>query len=91
MGMTRLFAVLTAALFAITLASAGGNEVQGKIKAYDAASQMITLEDGTQISIPANVKVQADQLKPGATIKASYDEKDGKKVASSVEVTPDKQ
>jgi hypothetical protein len=86
--MTRVFAVLIALLLAVSLASAGGNEVQGKVKSYDAATNMITLEDGTQISVPANVKVQADQLKPGAKIKASYDEKDGKKVASSVEVTP---
>jgi len=86
--MTRVFAVLIALLLSVSLASAGGNEVQGKVKSYDAATNMITLEDGTQISVPATVKVQADQLKPGATIKASYEEKDGKKVANSVEVTP---
>jgi uncharacterized protein YjdB len=89
--MTRVFAVLTAILLGVTLAAAGGSEVQGKIKTYDQASKMITLEDGTQLSVSDDVKVQADQLKPGASIKASYDEKDGKKVINSVEVTPDKQ
>ena len=84
--MWRVSAVLIALLLAVSLASAAGNEVQGKIKSYDAATGMITLEDGTQISVPATVKVQADQLKPGTMIKASYDEKDGKKVANSVEV-----
>ena len=84
--MTRVSAVLIALLLAVSLASAAGSEVQGKIKSYDAATGMITLEDGTQISVPLTVKVQADQLKPGTMIKASYDEKDGKKVANSVEI-----
>ena len=84
--MTRVSAVLIALLLAVSLASAAGSEVQGKIKSYDAATGMITLEDGTQISVPLTVKVQADQLKPGTMIMASYDEKGGKKVANSVAV-----
>jgi Cu/Ag efflux protein CusF len=84
----RVFAVLIAVLLGVTLAAAGGTEVQGKIKTFDAASKMITLEDGTQLSVSDDAKVQVDQLKPGASIKASYDEKDGKKVISNVEVTP---
>jgi hypothetical protein len=84
--MTRFFAVLTAVLLVASVAVAAGNEVQGKVKAYDHASNMLTLEDGTQISIPASVKVPGD-LKAGANVKASFDEKDGKKTATSIEVT----
>jgi Protein of unknown function (DUF1344) len=47
---------------------------------------MLTLDDGTQISIPASVKVQADQLKPGANVKASFEVKNGQKVANSIEM-----
>ena len=86
--MTRVLAVLTALLLAASIAWAAGNELQGKVKSWDAASNMLTLEDGTQISIPADAKVSRDQLKAGANVKASYEEKDGKKVATSVEVTP---
>jgi hypothetical protein len=60
--------------------------VEGKVKSWDAAGKVLTLEDGTQISIPAHVGVQADQLKPGADVKASFQEKDGQKVANSIEV-----
>src|SRR5262249_7136408 len=86
--MARALALLTALLLTVSLAWAAGNEVQGKVKSWDAASNMLTLEDGTQISIPANAKVSRDQLKPGANVKASFEEKDGKKLATSVEVTP---
>jgi Cu/Ag efflux protein CusF len=85
--MTRLFAVLAALLLVVSVAAAAGNEVQGKVKMWDAASNTLTLEDGTQISVPADVKVERDQLKAGANVKASYDDKDGKKTATSLEVT----
>src|SRR5262249_58577229 len=78
---------------AVTPGGAGGaapagkaQTVEGKVKSWDAASHMLTLEDGTQISIPADVKVQSDQLKPGAKVKASFEEKAGQKVAKSVEM-----
>jgi hypothetical protein len=85
--MTRLFAVLTALLLVVSVAGAAGNEIQGKVKSWDQSSNMLTLEDGTQISVPADVKVERDELKAGANIKASYDDKDGKKTATSLEVT----
>ncbi len=47
---------------------------------------MVTLEDGTELSIPASVKVAKDQLKPGAQITAEYEERAGQKVAKSVEI-----
>jgi hypothetical protein len=84
--MTRLFAVLAALLLVVSVAAAG-SEIQGKVKMWDSASNTLTLEDGTQISVPADVKVERDQLKAGANVKASYDDKDGKKTATSLEVT----
>lgn len=62
--------------------------VEGKVKKWDAATSMLTLDDGTQISVPAGAKVERAKLKEGATVKASYEEKGGKKVAKSVQVTP---
>ena len=50
--------------------------MQGKVKKWDAATQTITLEDGTQLTVPATVKESA-QIKEGAMVKASSEEKDG--------------
>jgi hypothetical protein len=47
---------------------------------------MVTLEDGTLLSIPSSVKVAKDQLKPGAQISAEYEERAGQKVATSVQI-----
>jgi small nuclear ribonucleoprotein (snRNP)-like protein len=84
--MTRVLAVLTALLLVTSVGWAAGNEVEGKIKSYDQTSNMLTLEDGTEISVPADVKVERDQLKAGASVKASFEDKDGKKTATSIEV-----
>jgi len=46
---------------------------------------MIVLEDGTQIWVAEGVSL--DTLKEGATVKAAYEERDGKKVATSLEVS----
>ncbi len=80
-------ALLVALLLSVSIASAAGNEVQGKVKKWDAQTQTITLEDGTQLTVPAGVKESA-QIKEGAMVKASYEEKDGKKVVSKIEVAP---
>ena len=52
----------------------------------DPATKMITLEDGTQLSVAADAKMAGTPVKEGSTVKASYDEKDGKKVITQIEV-----
>jgi len=59
-----------------------GQRVEGTIKTV--TGNMVTLEDGTKLSIPSSVKVAKDQLKPGAQITAEYEERAGQKVATSV-------
>jgi len=61
-----------------------GQKVEGTIKSV--RGNMVTLEDGTEISIPSSVKVTQDQLKPGAQISAEYEEKAGQKVARSIQI-----
>jgi Cu/Ag efflux protein CusF len=84
--MTKSLTLLVALLLAASVAWAAG-EVQGKVKSWDSAAGTVTLEDGTMLSVPESVKERAD-IKEGATVKASYDEKDGKKVVSTMQVTP---
>jgi len=69
--------------FALTGMAAAG-DVQGKIKSVDASEKSFTLEDGTKVWVGDSVPM--DKLKEGSDVKASYDEKDGKNVATSVEV-----
>ena len=63
-------------------------DVSGKIKSVDPTGKMVTLDDGTQLTIPPTLTVEKQALKPGANVKASYEEKDGHKVATSFMVMP---
>jgi len=58
--------------------------VEGTIKSVQGS--IVTLDDGTTLSIPSSVKVSRDQLKPGAMIVAEYEEQGGQKVAKSVQI-----
>lgn len=80
--MLRVFAFVVALLFVASVVSAG--EMEGKIKSWDAATNIVTLQDGTQLSVPADAKVARDRLKEGATVKVSYEEKDGKKIVTTI-------
>jgi Cu/Ag efflux protein CusF len=59
-------------------------DVQGKIKSVDTSEKSFTLEDGTKVWVGAGMPM--DKLKEGSDVKASYDEKDGKNLATSIEV-----
>jgi hypothetical protein len=59
-------------------------DVEGKIKSVDTGDNSFTLEDGTKIWLSEGVSI--GMLKEGADVKASYEEKDGKNIATSVEV-----
>jgi hypothetical protein len=49
---------------------------------------MVTLDDGTMLTIPPTLKVEKQALKPGTSVKASYEEKGGQKVATAFMVMP---
>jgi len=82
--MSRVVTIVAALLLVASVAWAA--DIEGKVKTWDAATKMITLEDGTQLSVAADAKMMGDQVKEGSTVKASYDEKDGKKVVTQIEV-----
>jgi Cu/Ag efflux protein CusF len=60
--------------------------IEGKIKSLDAAGKMLTLQDGTKLTIPSGVKLTRTELKPGASVKVAYEEKGGEKVVTQIEV-----
>jgi ferric-dicitrate binding protein FerR (iron transport regulator) len=82
--MIRKLAIVTLALMLVAV-PVWAEEVSGKIQKVDSADRSIVLEDGTQLWLAESVS--ADQLKEGATVKASYEEKDGKKVVTEIQVS----
>jgi Cu/Ag efflux protein CusF len=77
---------IVAIVLALSVMPLWAAEVSGKIQKVDTADRSIVLEDGTQLWLAESVS--ADQLKEGATVKASYEEKDGKKIVTAIEVSP---
>jgi hypothetical protein len=72
---------------ALTVAVSGAAlaaDVEGKIKSVDTTEKSFVLEDGTKVWIGDGVSM--DNIKEGSDVKASYGEKDGKNMATSVEV-----
>jgi Cu/Ag efflux protein CusF len=67
-------------------ASPSMQQVQGKVKRVDQAANRVTLDDGTQLTIPASVRVDWKTLKPGSGIRAQYQDRDGMKVVTRMDV-----
>ena len=59
-------------------------ETEGKIQAVNGTDRTVTLDNGTTIWLSDNVGL--DDVKEGAEVKVVYEERDGKPVATSVEV-----
>ena len=82
--MLRKFAMV-ALLLAFAVTPLWAEEVSGKIQKVDLSDRSIVLEDGTQLWLAESVS--ADALKEGDSVKASYEEKDGKKVVTQIDVS----
>lgn len=76
--------IVTAMLLAFSAVAASAMEVEGKIQSVDPTERTITLDDGTKIWV-SDTMASGGELKEGAEVKISYEEKDGKNVATSVE------
>lgn len=88
----RVVAMSVLALVAVvTFGSAvWAADIEGQVKSVDPSGRMVTLEDGTKLTIPPTTKVDKNALKPGATVKASFEEKGADKVVTSIQVMPAK-
>jgi hypothetical protein len=82
--MRRIMGLAVAVALALSMAAWAG-ELEGKIQKVSPADRMFVLEDGTQVWVAEGVPM--DKLKEGATIKASYEERDGKKIATTFTVS----
>jgi Cu/Ag efflux protein CusF len=86
----RAFGPLTVLLMATYVAWAA-QTIEGKIKSVDHSGEMITLVDGTTLMVPPDLKVLRDAFKTGATVRATYIEKGGQKVVTSIVVHLEKE
>jgi hypothetical protein len=58
-------------------------ELEGKVHIVDMVERTVTLDNGTKVWIGDGVAIE--DLKEGAEVRVSYEERDGKNVATSVE------
>jgi Cu/Ag efflux protein CusF len=91
--MKRIGALVLAATF-VFVGVAPAAEMEGKIQSIDPASKEIVLDDGAKLVCDDSTSIMVEgkeakleDLKGGAKVKASYEEKDGKNVAAMLDVT----
>jgi Cu/Ag efflux protein CusF len=89
--MKKVFASLTAiAMLGVLVVAPGAmaqdKTIEGQVMSVDPTGKSVTLQDGTKLSIPETVKFTQADLKPGAKVKAAYQEKDGQKVLTNLEI-----
>jgi Cu/Ag efflux protein CusF len=90
--MRKIAAMLLVSTFTLTgLAVAA--EKEGMIQTINPMTKEITLDDGSKLAWDGNTQIMVEgkpgrleQLKQGERVKVSFDEKNGKAVAKSVEV-----
>jgi hypothetical protein len=80
--MKKVLAALSTAVLLGFAGSALAEEASGKITSVDPASRMIQLEDGTSFTVSEGVAIES--LQPGTEVTVSYEEQDGKNVATEV-------
>ena len=84
--MKKIVGVALALLFVVAVGGAWAGDINGKITAVDVTARTIQLDYNTEISVAEGLPM--DNLKEGASIKASYEERAGKKVATKIDVAP---
>jgi hypothetical protein len=82
--MQKVVGMAGALLLVLAVGTAWAEEIQGKIKSLDTVERVIALENGTKIWVAEGLSMGT--LREGASVRASYEERDGKKVATSIEV-----
>ena len=57
-------------------------DMEGKVQAVDTGERTLTLENGTKIWLSEGVAI--DSIKEGSEVTVSYEDKDGKPVATTI-------
>jgi len=83
--MRTVLGITLALLLGLGVTGAWAENISGKIQSVDPGERAFVLDDGSKLWVAEVISM--DALKEGASVKASYEERDGKKVATSVEVS----
>ena len=83
--MKKAVGIALALLLVVSVAGVWANDIEGKIQSVDTSDRVIVLEDGTRLWVAEGQAME--DLKEGAKVKASYEERDGKKVLTGIEVS----
>lgn len=83
--MKKVLGIALALLLGVGVVAGWAEDVTGKIQSVDAGERAIVLEDGSKLWVAEGVSME--MLKEGASVKASFEERDGKKVVISIEVS----
>ncbi len=78
--MIRHVVTIVALVTAVFAPTAWAADVEGKVQSVDAGEGTVTLDNGMKIWLSDGAEV-----KEGTEVRISYEEKDGKPVATSVE------
>jgi hypothetical protein len=91
--MKRIGVVVLAANFALAAVAATA-EMEANIQSIDGVNRVITLNNGMKLAWDEGTSIlvggrqgRPDDLKEGAIVKASFEERDGKNVARILELT----
>lgn len=83
--MRRFVCLVLAAVLTFGVAGAWADEVSGTIQSVNVADRLVVLQDGTELWVAEGLSL--DLLKEGSSVKAIYEERDGKKVVTAMEVS----
>jgi hypothetical protein len=82
--MNMMVGTVITLLLTLGIAGAWAEDIQGRIKATDRTERAFTLEDGTRIWVAEGVPMAA--VKQGRSVTAVCEDRDGKKIATTVQV-----
>jgi hypothetical protein len=83
---SKVVGIAVILVLACAVTGATAEEIEGTIRALDRAQRAFTLEDGTRIWVAEGVSMAT--LKEGVSVKASYEERDGRKIGTGLNIEP---
>lgn len=80
--MNTIVATAIASLLVLGIAGAWAEDIHGTVKSTDRNERAFTLENGTQLWVAEGVPMTP--VKQGRSVMAVYEERDGRKIATTV-------
>jgi ABC-type Fe3+-hydroxamate transport system substrate-binding protein len=91
--MKKIAALVLVAVFALGGVALAA-EIEGTIQSVDSMNNAVVLDNGSTLTVDQDTKIMVsgnegklEDLQAGGKVKATYEEKDGKNMASTLEVS----